>query len=233
MERSLLDFYQIYYKDEQRDQLYDFAIPFPNNHPTPFLENDVIRSVVPGSTADLIGICSWQLKRKRNLMPSKHVLKADAARLNRQRILSHDFDVAILTPRLPDHKTLFMSAHWHGGVWSEAFSCLSEFLKKKLHVAVPYELNHAIYENHFIAKGPLYLEYVQSCLDPVMKFMQQQPVFYKPSGYKKIKENLAEFDQIKYYQQATGLNDWVIGVFLLEHLFSIWINSKNLRVINL
>lgn len=233
MERSLLDFYQIYYRDEQHERLYDFAIPFRNEHPTPFLENDVIRSLVPSSTANFIGVCSWQLKRKRNLMPSKHVLKANATRLDKQHILARDFDIAVLTPRLPDHKTFFMSAHWHGRVWSEAFSCLSEFLKTELQIGVPNELNYAIYENHFIAKGPLYVEYVQSCLNPVVKFMQQQPIFYKPSGYKKIKENHAEFDQIKYYQQATGLSDWIIGVFLLEHLFSIWINSKNLRVINL
>jgi len=124
-----------------------------------------------------------------------------------------------------------MGAHWFGNVWDEALLVLSRFLRKELRINMPEELRYAIYENHFIARGPLYREYVHSCLDPVMKFMQQEPIFSQPSGYRKHKERMAEFNQINHYQEATGVNDWIIGVFLLEHLFSTWINDKNLNVV--
>jgi hypothetical protein len=226
-----LDFYQIFYRDEQREHLYDFSIPYRNDKPTLFLENDVIRTIVPQSKADLIGVYSWQLKRKRNVMPTKYVLKGGDSSLSRQRIFRHPFDVAILTPRLAGHKTFFMAAHWFGKIWTEAFLVLSEFLTEELRINMSNELTYALYENHFIARGPLYREYVQSCLEPVMEFMRQEPIFFRPSGYRKHKEYRAEFDQINHYKEATGMNDWIIGVFLLEHLFSTWINDKNLNVV--
>jgi hypothetical protein len=226
-----LDFYQIVYQNEQRKHLYNFSIPYDNNKPTPFLENEVIRSLIPQSKSDLIAVCSWQLKQKRHVIPSKYVLKENAALLSRQRILAHAFDVGILTPRLPGHKTLFMGTHWFGNTWTQALSVLSEFLHSELGVSVPIELTFPIYENHFIATGSLYKEYVASCLDPVMKFMQQESIFFEPSGYLKHQKHKAEFDKIEHYQNALGMNDWIIGVFLLEHLFSIWINNKKVNVI--
>jgi len=102
--QQTLDFYQIFYRDEQRQHLYDFSTLYHNNKPTLFLENEVIRSVVPKSKADLIAVCSWQLKHKRKVMPSKYVLKADAALLSRQRIFAHPFDIAILTPAFQSTK---------------------------------------------------------------------------------------------------------------------------------
>lgn len=234
MINKTLDFYQVYYEKEQRQELYDFAIPYLNIELTPYFENSIIRSLVIDSTADFISICSWKLKRKRSSMPAIYVLKENALALNEQTILSKDFDVAILTPRLAGHKTLFMSQHWHGQAWIESFATLSSFLKTKLRIDVPLELKHAIYENHFIAKGDIYREYVLSCLMPVMEFMEENKfIFQAPSGYRKHKERIGDFVSIEQYEKITKIKDWPISVFLLERLFSIWINDKNYAVVNI
>jgi hypothetical protein len=234
MPEKTLEFYQVYYKEEQLSHLYDFAIPYFNQEVNPFLENSVIKSLVPNSIGDLISVSSWKLKHKRNSMPSKHVLRHNASKkLSKDTILSSEFDVAILTPRIDGHKTLFMSQHWHGQAWTDSFSVLSTFLLQELNIEVPNELKFAIYENHFIAKGQIYREYVSQCLTPAIEFMQNEIVFKTPSGYRKQKEWLGDFETITDYERATGLEDWPIGVFLLERLFSIWINNKNYSVINL
>jgi hypothetical protein len=150
--------------------------------------------------------------------------------LTKQSILLKEFDVAILTPRINGHKPLFMSAHWHGKPWINSFAVLSIFLTKKLKINVPDELTFAIYENHFIAKRNIYHEYVESCLTPVMEYMEENKIFSAASGYCRHKEIIGDFASVSHYQKTTGLTDWPIGVFLLERLFSIWINDRKYSV---
>lgn len=129
---------------------------------------------------------------------------------------------------------LLMAEHWHGRSWVDSFRLLTLFLKKKLGLRVPNELAHPIYSNHFIARGEIYREYVQSCLIPTIHFMKNNvKVFSQDAGYrirtsksKDVKENLG-------YETASSRKDWPISVFLLERLFSIWINEKNLHLSSL
>jgi hypothetical protein len=227
-----LDFFQIYYKKEQLSQLYPFARPYLNRTLTPYFENSVISTLVPGSNADLISIASWKLRQKRNQMPSMKILTASKSLdLTIKSIRSKKFDVAILTPRDPNHKTLFMASHWHGEVWSDTFLELSSFLRNNLNCQIPRELKFAIYGNHFIAKRHIYMDYIQSCLNPTIKFMDNNDTYFmRPAGYRRSKENLSDFASISEYESTSGRTDWPICTFLLERLFSIWINNKNLHV---
>lgn len=59
-----VEFYQIYYKDEQLTNIYPFAKPFKNEGLSIFFENEVIRQIVPYGTSDKLAICSWKLKDK-------------------------------------------------------------------------------------------------------------------------------------------------------------------------
>lgn len=235
MSKKSLDFFQIYYNKDQIKELYDFATPIFNQSLTSYFENSVIASVVPASSADFISVASWRLKQKRSAFPSKKVLKATGSfELTKELILSTEFDIAILTPRFPEHKMLFMARHWHGQAWGNSFYLLSSFLRNNLGILVPSELNYSIYENHFIARREVYRDYIEKCLAPVIHFMEDNSaVFSQDAGYRARKEMTGDIDSIRAYENTTGRKDWPIGVFLLERLFSIWINEKNLCVINL
>jgi hypothetical protein len=233
MARSL-DFYQVYFKEEQLGQLYPFAIPHKNETLTDYFENAVIADLVPKSSADYISVCSWRLRQKRSESSTPLVLKHDLV-LSEEKILSQDFDMAILTPRRPTFRMLDMAANWHGKTWADSFSVFcSDFLRPN-GIKIPYitkdeDLKHAIHENHFIAKGGIYKMYVEYCLKPAIAFMGERAIFSSDSGYVHKKRDTKE---IKEYQQKSGRQDWPIAPFILERLFSIWINDKNFKVINL
>lgn len=231
-----LDFYQIYFEDEQRKQCYDFTTHYRNEKITDFFENSIISDLVPKSSAEYISVCSWRLRKKRLDGWSPIILKFDnnGDDLSMEKILKEDFDVAVLTPRSGTHKMLHLAAHWHGGpkhnyVWENAMSELKKFIK------IPDEVNTAIYENHFIARKELYHEYVHTTLNPVMAFMRGNPVFYAEAGYaeKKERDKPDGPKAVERYRKETGRNDWPIAPFVLERLFSIFINDKKLKIVNL
>lgn len=232
MDGKSLEFYQIYYKDDQLKSLYDFTIPHYNPTLTPYFENSVIASLVPKAKADLVAICSWRLKSKRGDSSTEIILKrAGHFELTKEHIVASDFDIAVLTPRSPTHKPLAMAANWHGKAWVDAFRTLKIFLHTHKLCKVPDELTNTIYENHFIAKWEIYSDYVSQCLIPVLDFVGKEEVFSADSGYLQKKRN--DQEAIADYQKVSGRNDWPIAPFILERLFSIWIEGKGFKIINL
>jgi len=218
MESQSLKFFQIYFKDEQKEEIYDFATPYLNQVLTPYFENTVIAEVVPKCNADFISVCSWRLRKKRGDM-----FRLQDKTLTKEKILNSDFDVAILTPRSPTHNVMGMASHWHGASWDNAIKDLRNFIK------IPNVVKHAVYENHFIARGDIYRDYVNSFLLPVMDYMAVRDVYFADSGYH-TRKTAAE---VLEYQTKTGNKFYPIAPFVLERLFSIWINDKNLKVIPL
>lgn len=212
---SELDFYQIYYREEQQKEFYPFAIPYYNEKLTDYFENSVISELVPKSDAKRISVCSWRLRAKR-----KGLFRV-AEEIDYQSLID-DYDVAILTPRSPSHKPLFMANIWHGKAWTNAIAELRKFIK------VPKELKHIIYENHFVADSSLYKSYVTDCLNPCIDFMSTRSVFFADANYvsRKSAQEVADF------RAKTGRNDWAIAPFILERLFAIWINDKGFKVVN-
>lgn len=222
-----LDFVQIIFREDQRDRCYPFATVYENKTLTDYFENSVICDLVPTLSADYISICSWRLAQKRG--DSIMALQGDTL-LNKEKILSHDFDIAVLTPRSPQHRPLAMASMWHGQAWDKAFDVFKREFLPTIGITCPDELNNAIYENHFIAKREIYHDYVAKALRPAIAFMDTRDVFREDSGYINKKRNAQE---VKEYQDKSGRNDWPIGVFILERLFSIWINKKKYKVINI
>lgn len=210
-----LDFYQIYYKDEQLSELYNFATPYFNKDLTLYFENSAICELVPKSTSERICVASWRLQQKRgNLIRAKKEINRDD--------LIDDYDVAILTPRSPTHQPLYMAYRWHGIPFLKAIKELKSFIK------VPDELKYGIYENHFIARSDIYKDYVSNCLLPCIDFMSSRPLFFVDAGYARKKPE----GEVKAYKNLTGRNDWPLAPFVLERLFSIYIHYKNLKVVN-
>lgn len=214
-----MSFYQIYYDYAQRSELYPFAIPYKNESLTPFFENTVISDIVSKDTdSDILSVCSWRLRAKRGDCP----IQLQGRNLTEEAILSSDFDVAILTPRSPRHKPLLMASHWHGKAWDDAIADLRKFMH------VPKELTNTIYENHFIARREIYQQYVYQCLNPVMDYMRGRDVYFTDSGYvAKVRRNTTKVEAMR---KALGRDDWPIAPFVLERLFSIWIEGKGFKV---
>lgn len=222
-----LDLFQILYDASQRSELYDFSRPYFNIGLTPYFENDIIRNVVPSSTADLIGVCSWRLRRKRG--DGAHWLGGIGKDvLTEEKILNCNADVCILTPHSPSHQPLVMAANWHGKAWVDAYNAFKPFLRQ--FGKVPDELKYSIYENHFIAKGEIYRSYVAEYLLPAIEFIAEKEVFFTDSGYVQKKRDQVEIERV---QRLLGRPDWPICCFILERLFSFYINDKNVKVINL
>lgn len=218
-----LDFIQIIYDDCQREELYDFARPYFNETLTPYFENSVIADIVPSLLGDYISVCSWRLRRKRG--DCQQALKNDLA-LTTDKIFSSDADVMVLTPRSPAHRPLFMAVNWHGRAWVDAFADFKSFLGS-LGVKVPDELRHTVYENHFIARRAIYHDYVLNYLRPSIAYMATKEVYSTPSGYLQKKRNSPD---IKIVQSKLGTQDWPIAPFILERLFSIYLEGKNLNI---
>lgn len=222
-----LDFFQILYHESQREQLYPFAKPYFSVGLTPYFENAIIAGLVPTSNADFIGVASWRLRQKRG--GSVHYLGGLGADiLTEEKILNTDFDVAILTPHSPSHRPLAMATNWHGEAWVNAFSAFKPFLRG--FGKVPDELTYAIYENHFITKQDIYHDYVNRYLLPAIDYIGDNPVYFADSKYLSKKRDESEINRVK---RLLKTNDWPILPFLLERLFSFYINDKGLKVINL
>lgn len=225
----MIDFYQIYYDESQLPEIYDFAIPYKNDTISPYFENAVIADLVPKSNANLISVCSWALRKKRGMGWTPIAL--NGVELTKERLLENAYDIAILCPFAKEHETMESSSAWHGKAWDEGIKKLREIIN------IPEKIvGNAIYYNHFIAKKEIYHEYVNGCLIPVLRFMDENEVFSLPSGYINKKRDKVEIEKIKnamniHYQRE--VNDWPIAPFILERLFRIWINDKQFRIINL
>jgi hypothetical protein len=217
-----LDFYQIIYHESQRSELYPFSKPYFSVGLTPYFENAIIAGLVPMSTADYISVCSWRLRKKRG---DSVVHKLE---LTEETIRNTDFDVAILTPHSPSHKPLAMAPNWHGKAWVDAFDAFKPFLSR--FGKIPDELEHSIYENHFIARREIYHEYVNRYLLPAIDFIGDNPVFFADANYLTKKRDNSEIQRV---QRLLTQRDWPILPFLLERLFSFYVNGKGLKVINL
>jgi hypothetical protein len=233
MARKTLVFFQIYYKEEQKEFLYPFSVPYKNETLSPYFENAIIAKVIPYTVdVDYIGVASWRLRQKRNDGSTQIILKRQGTfELTHDSITLSDFDVAILTPRSPTHKPLAMAVNWHGKAWVDAFAVLKRFLHDNKLCKVPNKLTNTIYENHFITKREIYCDYVSQCLKPVLEFISKEEIFNVDSGYLAKKRNDPE--AIADYQRVSGRTDWSIAPFILERLFSIWIEYKRFNVINL
>lgn len=220
-----LGFYQILYAEGQRQHLYNFSRPVFSIGLTPYFENAWIAGIVPACDADYIGVCSWRLAKKRmDGFAGIHLRNT----LTEDEITSTDFDVAILTPHHPSHKALHMAAHWHGKAWTDAFGAFKPFLSQ--FGRIPEELRYPIYENHFIARKEIYHDYVNRYLIPATTYIGSNPVFFADSGYRAKKRDSIEIERVT---KILNRSDWPILPFLLERLFSLYINDKGLNVINL
>ena len=121
----MVEFHQIYYKEEQKQKLYPFAKPYFNEDLTIYFENVPIVKLVTESKADKIGVFSWKLSEKiRNRVGMRTPLTLEA--------LNFDYDVLSLTRNSSRHTMLAMGNQWH-----PSFSKTITLLWEKLGYKIP------------------------------------------------------------------------------------------------
>jgi hypothetical protein len=216
----MTELYQILYSEEQRKNLYPFAIPYFNDTVTPFFENSIILSLVPASTAHRIGVCSWKLRDKlRFYIPPRRELTED--------VLNSDYDILFLSRNSRHHQMLARASHWH-----PEFLPVLDKLLYKIGQKRPHEVKNPVYFNHFVASREIYLQYIKEMLAPAVECMgadeEMKKLLWVDSGYTALAGSPPE-----RVQREFGVSFWPLHTFILERLFSIWIDNKNFSISHL
>jgi hypothetical protein len=211
---------QIVYDDSQRDSCYPFAEVHFNQALTIFFENSVISELVSAAQVDKIAVCSWKLRQKMRWYIGK-------PRELTQEILESDYDVMSFTKNTKNH-TMFAAAETNHKGFIKTFSkiCDSIGVKFKGDVRIP------IYQNHFSAKTEIYQDYVKEYLNPAMEVMKNDPEINKlimaDSNYSSLTSTKPE--QLEKLKEKIGIGYYPLAPFLLERLFSVYVQNKNVNV---
>jgi len=209
-----MDFFQIYYKDEQLKHLYPFAKPYYNEGLTIFFENVPISKLVMESTADKIAVCSWRLHQKsRNIFPVTKVALESNYEVMGFRIVSKK------------HTMIAMLREWH----KDAITAL-DMLWNKLGYKRPGEARHPIYMNHYAARTDIYKDYVSNFLIPAMELITKDEelneIMCRPSGYGRLSKDA----DLKSVQSKLGMSDYPLCPFVLERSPSLYYEMKGVRI---
>ena len=149
---------QIYYEDVQLKELYPFAIPY-RNELTVFFESEVIRRLIPETTADKIGVCSWRLRQKQRYYIGR-------PRPITEEVINSNYEVHSFTKNTKYHKMLAFAAQSH----KHFQPCFNKLLSA-IGVNCPGEIKNPIYQNHFCARSDIYKFYVEKYLSRVMEII--------------------------------------------------------------
>lgn len=223
----MIELYQIYYREDQKEKLYPFAIPYKNEGLTIFFENAVISDVVMASKADKIGVVSWKLSHPKHTKLGWNLGWPRRIEEITEEVLNRDYDVLPFTRNSKYHEMLGAASLWHPG-FRPALTKIVEGIGKKM----PLEVKKPIYQNAFSAKREIYQDYVTDYLNPSMEIIKNDPEIYKlataDSKYTKlVREDAASPE---YLQEKIGFPYYPMVPFLLERLFSIYVHNKNINV---
>lgn len=216
---EIINFFQIYWKDEQKSKLLPFAQGYKNEGLTPFFENSVIRNLVGQSQGDKIAVCSYQLAAKMtaNIPPYRQLT---------EQVLHTDYDVLAFTKNSHGHGLLYQANVWHPG-----FRTIVNKIFNILGYKQPMEAKFPIYQNAFCAKTEVYKAYVNELLAPAMDLMEFhdeiRKLCWQDSQYYKLRDNPEFRTRVKHF---LGTDYCPLHAFICERFFSLWLNDKNLNV---
>lgn len=212
---------QIYYKDEQLKELYPCAIPYKNEGLTIFFENEIISRLAMESKADKIAVCSWKLRMKQryNFPPKSREIT--------QELLESQYDVLSFTKNSRHHTMLAAAEQWHPG-FRTTLTKIVEGIGKNM----PLEVKKPVYQNHFSAKSEIYHDYLTEYLNPAMQLIKNDPEIYQLAIQDSNYSQLMKKDAVspEYLQEKIGMPYYPLCPFLLERLFSIFLDKKNINV---
>ena len=211
---------QIYYEEEQKVHCFPFARLHFNDRLTIFFENSVIKDLVLASESEKLAICSWKLKQKLRWYIGKH-------RELTQEVMDSDYDVLSFTRNSASDQMLAAANKYHKG-FKEGMQKICDHIGLK----VPGEVKQPIYQNHFSAKREIYLDYVQNYLSPAMEFMatDMKELAMSDSNYSQLSRSKITPE---YLMEKIGLPFYPLAPFILERLFSVYVQNKKIKVTHL
>jgi len=119
---------------------------------------------------------------------------------------------------------LTRASHWH-----PEFLPVLDKLLYKIGQKRPHEVKNPVYFNHFVAKREIYLRYIYEMLAPAVHCMatdeEMKKLLWVDSGYTALAGPPPE-SVIK----GLGVEFWPFHPFILERLFSIWIDDKHFNI---
>lgn len=209
-----MDFYQIYYREDQLKHLYPFARPYYNEGLTIFFENSILAKLVMECTSERVAVCSWRLHQKtRNIFPVT------------QQALESNYEVMAFRIVSKKHTMIAAMGQWH----KDAVTAL-DLLWSKLGYKRPGEARHPIYMNHYAAKTEIYQDYVENFLIPAMELIktdeQLNEIMLRPSGYGRLSKD----SDLKSVQSKLGMTDYPLTPFVLERCPSLWYEMKGVKI---
>lgn len=214
------ELYQIYYREEQKEELYPFAIPYYNEGLTIFFENQVIVDVVLASKAEKIGVCSWKLRQKQRW-------NVGGGREITEELINSDYEVLSFTKNSKSHQMLNAAEIWHPGFKASLAKILD-----KIGIPMPLEVKYPINMNHFMALDEIYTDYVTHYLIPAMYVMKNDDECHAlamaDSNYTALAKKDAASPERLY--SLIGMTYYPMAPFLLERLFPIYCHNKNINV---
>lgn len=216
-------FYQIYYHEVQKENMWSFSVPYYNENLTIFFENSVISKLVSETKVDKIAVCSWKLKDKLQWNLARPRKPSDIT----EELLNSDYDVLPFTRNSKHHEMLAAANLWHPG-FKETMTKIVEGIGKKMRS----EVKIPIYQNAFSAKREIYQDYVNDYLNPAIELVKNDPEVYKMatvnSNYTKLmREDCASAE---YLQGKIGFPYYPLIPFVLERLFSLYVYNKKINV---
>lgn len=220
MAYKTIAFHQIYFKEEQKEQMFPWATPYFNDRLTPFFENTIIAELVPHSEAEFTAVCSWNLRRKMrvNLPPRRELT---------QEVLQTDYDVLSFTKNTSAHDTLaFLEAKHEGSI------AILKRIFDKVGRKFPSRVRFPIYQNAFCARTDIYQRYVSELLLPAIWMMsndeEMKDLLWTDAGYTISTLGVpVDFDRIEKF---LGVRFYPKHPFICERLFSMWLEGENLNV---
>lgn len=208
--------HQIYYREDQKSKLFDFATPYFNTGLTIFFENTCIADIVMKSEAEKTAVASWKLKQK---MRRGHNLT--------QKVLESDYQVLNFITHSHRHAMMAMSANWHKG-----FLPAIDLLWQKLGYKRPVEAKNPIYQNHFSSKTEIYKDYVSTFLIPAMDLIlkdeELNTLMMADSNYGRLSRDA----DLKSVKAKLNLDIYPLAPFVLERCPSLFFQMKGYRITN-
>lgn len=205
--------FQIYYREQQKKEVYPFAIPYYNEGLTIFFENELIRRLVPTAQSDKVAVVSWKLSQKMrftSLTP---------------KMLEKDFQVLSFTKNGREHKMIAMANTWH-----PKFLPALKLLFEKMGLGIPKETKNPIYQNHFMAKTEIYKRYVSEFLSPAMELIENDEQLHEIMMEQSNYGVLSRGADVKSVKAKLGLDFYPLCPFVLERCPSLWFDMHRIPV---